>query len=944
MIFEEALLQGQYRGERLGDPVPSFLRSGQSPLLLLPALLDALSMRFTLDSEGGLAGRVQPDDLPFSFGPDGSYMIAGRVGQLDSTEYLFHNNELYVTPRALALLTPVELHVDQRKQRFTLVATGPLALDLTRQRELARSRFDNRSPPDELPLQAFPYRALGRPFGDVRLDAQYGSGPDQSAFRSISYDALVSQELAFATVLLFVSGNDETKLRDARLLLGRQSPLGNVWGVPGLSSVFLGDIRTPAVPLIGSTGQMRGFSLSAYPLDRPDRFDQTLVEGDAPAGWDAELLRGEELLDYQRVGANGRYRFEAVPLLFGDNALRVVLYGPDGQRREELRSFRIGSSMAPPGLLYWRASVGQLGTRMFDRWLPEVGSTPDRGVSNTGHEVASIEAELGLSHRFTATVFATRAPEDHRFGSALRDTVGGSLRLALPAIYLESTVASQEHRGRAWSLGASGAVGALSLSARHANYDGFRSGEALQSGAPLRFETTLRLSTVAPIAGHPITLAATGERWLLESGDREMSAQLQARFSTKGGLLVGQGFEWRRRDYYPGSPLSFRTGQLFYVPTLSGRFGPVRLSAAARYNSRQGNLDELRLSGHWLISPKTGANFGTTRSRSDNHPGRGYGAWAGLSRDFGPFHANVEAARSAAGDFSASVGISLSFGFDSDRRLALSSRPMAEQGATDVFVFSDVDGNGRYNARTDEPLADARLLVNGQRGYAAQTDHQGHAFLTGLNTLQPMTLQIDPNSISDPFMASASGGLRFIPRPGQPYAAQLALVETGEVSGNLFFVRDDERMELSGVIVELLAPRPVERSGNTGPGISLKGLLGRERIASGSPGVTAARKNAGASTPGSDGYRVLSTKRTQYDGGFLFDMIVPGNYMVRVRAGQSIRGTTLATLSQPVIVTREELMVDGVELRLLGPIPDPKEVLDSVSTDSELEPASSGLP
>ena len=909
--FDEALLQGEYRGERLGDPVPAFLRADQPPLLLLAALLDALRMRFTAASDGSLAGRVQPDDLPFSFAPDGSYLIGGRAGQLDPAEHLFHNGELYVTPRALILLAPVELRMNQRDQRFSLVGTGPLALDLTRQRELARSRFDSRSQPDELPLQAFPYRGLGRPFGDVRVTAQYGAGA--ASFRSVSYDALISQELAFASVLLFVSGSDETRLRDARLRLGRESPLGGVWGVPGLTSAFIGDVQAPALPLMGSMGQMRGASLSAYPLDRPDRFDQTLVEGDAPAGWDAELLRGEELLDYQRVGADARYRFEAVPLLFGDNALRVVLYGPDGQRREETRSFRIGSGMAPPGLLYWRASVGQAGTRLLDAWLPDVGGALARDSAKSGRGTASLEAELGLSRRLTATMFATRASEDHRPDSPLRDTLGGGLRLSLPAVYLESMLAGQADGGRAWSLGASGAVGRFNLSARHARYDGFRSREALESGLPLRSETSLHVSTVVPFAGRPITLAAVGERWLLESGDRETAAQLQARFSFKG-LSVGQGFEWRRREYFPDSPLAFRTGQSYYVPSLSGSLGPVRLAAAARYDTREKRLDQLQLSAHWLISTTTRANFGFTRGRADRDVSRGYGVWAGLSRDFGSFNANAYAARSAAGELSASVGISLSFGFDRSGKLALSSRPMAQQGAADVLVFSDLDGNGRYDAEQDEALADARLLVNGQRGYASRTDRHGRAFVTGLSTTQPVTLQIDPGSIGDPFMAPVSGGLRFMPRPGQSYDAQLALVETGEVSGQLMLVRDGERLGLSAVVVELLVVHSRVRDANAGPGLSLKRMLGMSQAAPG---------NGGLPIAGIDGdYRLLSTKRTQYDGAFLFDMVPPGSYLVRVRAGQNIRGAALDSVSRPARVTRERLMVDGVELRLLDPIPE----------------------
>jgi hypothetical protein len=244
------------------------------------------------------------------------------------------------------------------------------------------------------------------------------------------------------------------------------------------------------------------------------------------------------------------------------------------------------------------------------------------------------------------------------------------------------------------------------------------------------------------------------------------------------------------------------------------------------------------------------------------------------------------ASRNAAGAVSLGIGLNMSFGFDSRGKLALSSRPMAQAGAADVLVFNDKNGNGRYDQNVDEPLSNASIRINGQRGSDQTTDDQGHLFLTGLNTSQPTTLRVDSGSVLDPFLANAQGGVRFAPRQGQSFDAQLAMVETGEVSGKLLALRDGQWVSLSGVVLELIAgdaAAPLVRTQKT-------------------PNV-----------------RIIAAKRTQFDGGFLFDMVPPGEYLVRVRAGQHLQGSELEATELPLVLTAAQLMVDDLELRVQIP-------------------------
>jgi hypothetical protein len=897
----EALLQGQFRGETLGAPVQAlFGDSGNDPTLLqLQGMLSALQVNYVTTALGNITGLLQPDGLTFSFSPDGSYTLNGHAGQMEPFQYRLYKGDLYVSPQALTLLVPVLLTIDLHRQSFSLRATGPLGLDLIRQREMARTRLAGRGQNDALPVQDFPYQTFSRPFGDVRTVAQHSAG--QGGSSNISYDALFSQELAYATALLFVSGNSEDRLQDARLQAGREAPQGGVFGIPGLTRAFVGDVQTPVVPFAGSAGQGRGLELSAFPLDRPDYFDQTSVVGDAPPGWDVELLRGQELLDFQRAGPDGRYRFEKVPLLFGENILIVVMYGPEGQRREESRSFRVGAGMAQTGKLYWRVYAGQPGQRLLGGLLRHPSSI-DAGSGDAHRSSAySAEAEFGLSRQITASAFASNAPVNYQANSPLRSTVGGGLRLSLPSAYLESTLARQSEGGHAWSVGVSSMIGPVSVTARHARYDSWASLEALQSDQALTSDTSLRLSTSIPVQGHVFGLSIATERWIFENGNQEAVALLQARFSFHG-LSVLQALDLHRYDYRSDSLYSSSSQRLYYTPSVSGDFGNFRVTTTAQYNTESRRVDQLQFLGNWRISQKTNANVGVTYGGEDAEGKKNYGLSIGVSRDFGPFYASAIASRNAAGALSLGFGLNFSFGFDNRGKLSLSSRPMAQEGAADVLVFRDRNGNGLYDKGIDEPQSQAGLRINGQRDSTAQTDDQGHVFLTGLSTMQPALLQVDSSSISDPFLASAQGGVRFVPRQGQSFQAQLALVDTGEVSGTLKAQLEGKWVTLSGVVLELVAALPHGERQDLGPGLSFYRLLGMTA-------PSAAFEQAGL-------FRVLGTKRTHYDGGFLFDMVPPGNYLVRVRSGQNIQGVDLGTPAQPVKITAEHLMMEGIDLQV----------------------------
>jgi len=63
--------------------------------------------------------------------------------------------------------------------------------------------------------------------------------------------------------------------------------------------------------------------------------------GSTGAGYEVEIYRNNALVGFQYADPRGRYVFSDIPLLFGENAFRVLLYGPQGQFGEKNESFTV---------------------------------------------------------------------------------------------------------------------------------------------------------------------------------------------------------------------------------------------------------------------------------------------------------------------------------------------------------------------------------------------------------------------------------------------------------------------------------------------------------------------------------------------------------------------------------------------------------------------------
>lgn len=876
---EQYLVTVLYKGNRIGELVPTYLpyspdeAAPNSDKLLIQAtdLLRALGVTVATNQDGSISGAVEPSGLTFSIGPDGQYKIDGRSGAFDNSSYTSDAEGIYLTKDAIAMLVPVKLGFDQGRQTLIVDANGMLPLEIKRARELARARLDELKVAEAaFPLE-YPYKLADISAGDVRVDVNRG---DDHNFR-LGYDAILAGEVAHMTALMFLRGTQRDFFNDLRLKLGRENMQGGLFGVHALTSAFGGDVSISQTALVGG-GVGRGILLDAFPIERPDAFDRTSLEGDAPIGWDAELYRNNELLAYSRVGPDGRFRFLDAPLLYSENNFRIKLYGPNGEVREFTRSINVGAGLAPAGKLQWRLFGAQHDVRLFEPLLASKAPQNARGL------IFSLSSDFGLTQWLTLNATASRLAENFSPFSKLVRSFGGGLRVALPMAYVEIDAAWQNRNsrsrsgGHALSLSALGNLAGINIAARHARFDNFFSQKAVRGSTPLESYSELRANASIGLGKLPLTINVAGERWSQIDGSVENLFRADARFSI-GRIFVTQGVERRIIDRFGRNNSEKWTSLL---TSLSANVSNhLRLSAISRFRLGSIGLEQIQISGTQRFDERTTATFGISKANAEGQfPGWEF--YLGGSRRVGNIWFNASVNRSTSKGIALGLGANLSFGHSPSGWRFIPS-DSANKGRAELRIFHDINNNGFFDGIEDEPVANASVVLDRNRVAGNAANQQGILNIEGLPTGRPVTIDIDPKSIKDPFLRSATGPIVIQPRRGATILVPVPLIDTGTVSGTVHFMISNEPVSIGGVRIDLYRIRSSQMTG--------------ERRQSLVP-------------------ELVGTTLTQPDGAFLFDLLVPGDYRIRVREGQLVAGKVISTPESDISLAADKLEHDDVDL------------------------------
>jgi len=277
---------------------------------------------------------------------EGRVERAGTALPWDPRAAVWHGEELYIRPELLGALLGTQAAMDWSDLVVRLTVTDDLPVVQRLARERRRSALlrevEPARPPELLPARNPLVDGLAVDWSATAATRS----PEENNGLSLGLGATVlggGLDVQTATITTPTATTTTTQWEWERAWPERR------W----LRQVRLGDITTGGERAFG----IKGAELTNRPYLRDAAFAVQDLTGRLPAGWEIEVYRGGDLLGYQPVGASGAYAI-GVPVIYGQNPLETIVYGPNGQVYRGGRTFVIGTDRLPAGRFEYSVSGG----------------------------------------------------------------------------------------------------------------------------------------------------------------------------------------------------------------------------------------------------------------------------------------------------------------------------------------------------------------------------------------------------------------------------------------------------------------------------------------------------------------------------------------------------------------------------------------------------------
>ena len=633
----------------------------------------------------------------------------------------------------------------------------------------------------KMPRAETPYRAWRTPSVDVMLRASWQQSAS-SARRELGYELLASGEVLHTSYQARLASNDSGVPASLRVQLFRKDPGGNLLGPLRATAIAAGDVETPAGVLTGQSAVGRGVFVTNRPTTTPSRFGRTSLHGDLPNGWDAELYRNGELLAFQASRPDGRYEFADVGLLFGDNHLEVVLYGPQGQIRRETSRIPVGISSIPAektwywaGALEAKRDLIEFGQRVVDpltgwRW----GVGVERGIdkrTSAGFELQS----LVLNGR--------------------RETyIEANVRRAVGPMLVQLSGAQQLGRGRAFAAETLGKLGGIQVRGNALWIDGDFESELIEPNQAREFG--LDLSGLLKVGTNSLPWQAAASQKVARDGTKVN--EWYTRLSVSMRRLALTGVLSGHHETGPKALAEANGLRFGLIGNVS--LGRVRLRGGAQFrlDGPAPGFEKVDLTAETRIGPTSEARLAVEHDAAAELTRARFG----LNKDFKRFSLQGEARIDSRGNFGLGLNLAVSLGPDPvDGGWRLSRDKLARDGQAAVTVFRDENGDG-VRQPGEEGVPGVGIEA-GFRHADRATAANGRTVVDGLVPFAPVLIGIDKGSLPDPLLQPKGPGMVVVPRPGVHSEILLPLAPTGEIEGTL---ANPDGQPRAGATIELLDP------------------------------------------------------------------------------------------------------------------------------------------
>ncbi len=747
-----------------------------SRLLKFPSALDL--------EQGRLSGKFFTSENSYSIDVRaGTYSVLGETAKLPEDAFIVRNagrgfGDIYVTAELLNKIWPLRLEIDFSELAIEINTPRKLPYEKERERNRKQKLLEKGDTP-EYDLIHVPsgYRTLGPQTFSV-VDNLRWNGDEKELTNALSVTGRgdILGTSADYTANWLSDSSRAADLRNLRLKLTRRD-YGDGKLLPlGLKLAQAGDIVMKPSPFVSRIFSGRGVFLSTQTNERKKTFDEITINGISEPGWEVEIYRGRELLDFAQVSENGEYRFDNVSLNYGRNEFRIVLYGPQGQIEERIEKYSIKRDLL---------AVGQttIEGALIDRGEPLFNVEDRARVDQTSSQY--LRVDRGINSWMSGFATATRTPFREKDKEYL--TFGANLNLLGGAGQVE--LYKEINGGRAIDLRFARKIADVNTNFQTTFLSDFESQEAGFGDAAKTFEGKFRASKLfdLPFAGLNLglnvrhiaykdrlsdTLIGNQQTLSFDSfsvtnnlstnfgGGDQKTSQGKLRLNTplSSGWSLSTGLDY---DVYPRKELDLSRATLRYSD---------RDKFSASLAVRQGIEDSSKRSLDFVTSYDFGTFLGS--AQVDWAQGEGLDFVLRTNTIFGP--TGEDQRYDATTDYKGSVT------------------------AFRAHLYEDLDFDGVFSVG-DVPIEGGRIRVNQRR--SPPSDADGYIEMLGAGSAGFVRLTLDQKSSIDPFLMPLKEGYSVILRPGTKPFINFPLYQTGAIDGTVSF-HDEQPMP--GVSVELL--------------------------------------------------------------------------------------------------------------------------------------------
>lgn len=737
-------------GQRIAEALPLVdLGPKAGGCVEFAALLGALELAHQADADGGFSVTL----------PDPARTVRIEPSSLEQSP-----GGPCLPLAALPGLLPFTLTHDAENQRLVVTANAPLPVQmrLARAERQARVQASTARPAYPL-LERQPARARLWS-ADLALGLFAASGNRDLTATVVGAGEVLGLGARFSL------GLAADRLPTVGLVLGEASETPSLLGPLSARSLALGDISSPAQPLIADTLGGRGLLISSRAPWRADLVDEITLSGPLSPGWEAELWHENRLVAFTRKpDAAGQWQFAGLPVRLGENRWTVRLYGPHGEQDEQSFTRLVGSAMNAENEIDYAVGVIEGGKAL-------VGSAPTRTPSGAA---AHASVGWGVTPALTARL-DVRAPlaADPSMALGLHGALGGTLWAA--------TAARDGLGGTGIGLRLARRFGAQDLVldlARHG-----RDAGPHQAPQVREFSDLAGLTAQGRLPAGRLSLP-----WQvrLQSATRRTGGRQQA---VAGRLSVPLA------DWQASAALGLtRQGGAGWQGNaglgLSANLGPLRMRSGV--DATLG--DRWRLGG---ISVGSSYAMGAGSLALDLGWQAEQGALAAgvsLNHRLGPFGLSANAGRGADGW---RLGLGLVVGlWRGPDRWHTAPAGLARSGSVLADLFVDENGDGDRDP--GEAGVKGGRFIAGAALRGETTAEDGRVLIRGLPAGPSFDIETQLASLEDFTLRPARPGDRLSLRPGEVRQVQIPLRRTGSIEVQVRLAAGDRLTPRAGIPVAL---------------------------------------------------------------------------------------------------------------------------------------------